>query len=216
MRSYAASGDIRVAGIGTPDPDGAQVSQPRPDDAAVARDYFRSVHGLLDSVDIASVERAVAALRAARESGSVVYVAGNGGSATAASHFATDLLKATRGSERPLRVLGLTENVALITALANDENYESVFVGQLESLLRRGDVLVVISASGNSPNVLRAVQLAKDRAATSLALVGFDGGALLREADIAIHVTSERGAYGPVEDVLLAIHHVIADCLARG
>ena len=185
-------------------------------DSDVLRTYFTRLRDLLGGVDYEALERIVDLLRVARDRGSAVYVAGNGGSAAAASHFATDLAKATRRpGKSPLRVLSLTDNTAWLTALANDEGYEHVFTGQLESLLRDGDVLILISASGNSPNVIRAAELARQRGAKSVALVGFDGGQLLRLVDISVHAASETDAYGPVEDTLLAVHHAIAACLAR-
>lgn len=187
------------------------------DDDAVARAYLESTRSLLDAVDISQVTGVVKILREARERAATVYIVGNGGSAATASHVATDLSKATDRDGFPrVRALSLTDNVAWMTALSNDHGYEDVFAGQLQSLLRAGDVLIAISASGNSPSVLRAVELAHQRRATTIAFVGFDGGALLRSADFAIHVASERGAYGPVEDVHLAIHHLITSCLARG
>jgi D-sedoheptulose 7-phosphate isomerase len=170
----------------------------------------------LASVDLSQVEEVVRTLRGARERGSSVYVVGNGGSAATASHFATDLGKATkRPGGQPLRVTSLTDNMPWLSALANDDGYEHVFTGQLENLLRDGDVLVAISVSGNSPNVVRAVELARQRRATTVAFVGFDGGRLLSTADLCIHVASQPGLYGPVEDAHLAIHHLITTCLAR-
>ncbi len=187
------------------------------DDDAVARAYLDSTRRLLAAVDVDQVTRVVKVLREARERAATVYIVGNGGSAATASHFAADLSKATvRDGSARVRALSLTDNVALMTALSNDQGYEQVFTGQLHGLLRADDVLIAISASGNSPSVLRAVELAHQRRATSIAFVGFDGGELLRCADLAIHVASERGVYGPVEDLHLAIHHLVTTCLARG
>jgi len=187
------------------------------DDDAVARAYLDGTRRLLAAVDVGQVTRVVKVLREARERAATVYIVGNGGSAATASHFATDLSKATvRDGSPRVRALSLTDNVALMTALSNDLGYEQVFVGQLRGLLRPGDVLIAISVSGSSPNVLRTVELAHECGATSIAFVGFDGGQLVRSADLAIHVASERGVYGPVEDVHLAIHHLVTTCLARG
>lgn len=187
------------------------------DDEGVARAYLDGTRRLLAAIDLDQVTRVVKVLRAAREREATVYVVGNGGSASTASHFAADLAKATvRDGSPHVRVLSLTDNVSLMTALSNDHGYEHLFTGQLRSLLLPGDVLIAISVSGGSPNVLRAVELAHERGATTIAFTGFDGGQLLRSADLAIHVASERGVYGPVEDVHLAIHHLVTTCLARG
>lgn len=184
------------------------------DDAITVREYLRQTQDLLASIKIEEVIRVVDVLRAARRRGATVFIIGNGGSAAGASHFATDLTKASRRSHGPpLRVTSLTDNAALMTAASNDEGYDRVFVSQLEGLLREEDVVVAISASGRSPNVLAAVEFVRQRRAISVALVGFDGGELLGCADHAVHIRSAAGAYGPVEDALLAVHHSIAECL---
>lgn len=186
-------------------------------DLAVMREYVRRTGEILQSIDLEQVARAVGALRNARMRGATVFVVGNGGSASTASHFATDLAKATDRDGAPhVRALSLTDNVSLMTALSNDLAYEEVFTGQLDRLLRENDVLIAISVSGESPNILRAVEFARERNAITIALVGFDGGPLAGSVDIAVHARSERGEYGQVEDVHLAIHHMVTACLARG
>ena len=107
-----------------------------------------------------------------------VFTAGNGGSASTASHMAADLGKNTIGPNMPrFRIVSLSENAAIVTALANDLGYESVFSEQLTNLIRAGDVLIVVSASGNSPNILRAIRYAQKQSAEVVGLLGFDGGA---------------------------------------
>ena len=178
----------------------------------IAAEYLEYVGGLLASVDLDALERVVAALREARDRGAGIYVVGNGGSAAAASHFATDLAKLGGAA---MRVMSLTDNIPLLTALANDHGYQEVFERQLANLFAPGDVLVAISASGNSPNLIRAVESAKARGGTTVALVGFDGGVLRDAVDHALFVPSEFGRYGPAEDVHLILQHVITSCLAR-
>src|SRR5687768_2834514 len=130
----------------------------------IAADYFRAFERLLHQVDLDRIERIVQSLRTARDRGATVYVAANGGSAATASHWVNDLGKTTkRSGQMPMRVMSLSDNVSWLTALANDEGYEHVFSGQLENFALAGDVLVVISASGNSPNLVRAVELARTR-----------------------------------------------------
>jgi D-sedoheptulose 7-phosphate isomerase len=182
----------------------------------IAQGYFDYVTQLIRSVDMDKLDAVVQRLREAREGGSCVYVMGNGGSAATASHFANDLGKLPRkAGQAPIRAVSLTDNVAWVTALANDEGYENIFTGQLDRLLQNGDVVIVISASGNSTNLVRAVELAKQRGADTIAVLGFTGGKLRGMADIALLIPSRPGYYGPVEDVHLVIEHVITDCLAR-
>lgn len=186
-------------------------------------EYFASVRGALAEVDTEAVQAAIEMLRRARDAGATIFIAGNGGSAATASHWVNDLGKATkRSGQRPIRVMGLTDNISWMTALGNDEGYDRIFAGQLENFATPGDVLIVISASGNSPNLVRAVELARTKAVASIALVGFDGGALKALVDQPVWVRSEKGAYELVEDIHSTICHAItrylvADCpeLAR-
>ena len=139
-----------------------------------------------------------------------VFTLGNGGSASTASHMAADLAKNTIGPNmRRFRVFSLNDNTAMLTALANDLGYENVLSEQLKNLIRAGDVLIVISASGNSPNVLNAIRYAQTRSAEVVAIVGFEGGEAARLADLAVIVPSDH--YGIIEDVHLIINHMIVD-----
>ncbi len=170
-----------------------------------AREYLERVRGLLDELPEQS-ERLVETLFRAFQEGRTIFLAGNGGSAANASHFGQDLAKGTLAdmrAERRFRVIPLTDNVGFITALANDEGYESVFEQQLRNLARPGDLLVAISGSGNSPNILRAVEYAKSIGMTTVGVTGFDGGKLRRMADERVHV--------PVDDMGMceALHGVV-------
>jgi D-sedoheptulose 7-phosphate isomerase len=107
----------------------------------------------------------------------------------------------------------LSDNTSWLSALSNDEGYERAFSGQLENFAAPGDVLVCISASGNSPNLVRAVDLAREREVTTVGLLGFDGGVLMRLVDVAVCVTTEKGAYELVEDVHSVVCHAITRCL---
>lgn len=180
----------------------------------IVRSHLTGVASLLERVDGQRVERVAQRLRRARDEGATIYVAGNGGSASTAAHFVNDLGKATKRSGRmPVRVMGLADNVPWLTALGNDEGYERVFAGQLENFAKPGDVLVVISASGNSTNLVRAVDLAKARGVSTIGLLGFDGGVLKAMTDEAIHIPTEKGAYEVVEDCHHAVCHALARCL---
>lgn len=180
----------------------------------IARDYLRFFNRLLTSIDVDAVCRVVERLRAARDAGNTVYVAGNGGSASTAGHLANDLGKATKVSGRtPFRVLSLADNVPWLTALANDEGYERVFAGQLENFAREGDLLIVISASGNSPNLTAAVDFARSHGVLTVGLLGFDGGVLKDRVDELIWVETALGAYGPVETAHVLLCDMLATCL---
>lgn len=176
--------------------------------------YRRRTTALMESLDLAAVQAVVDELHDAWRRRALIAVAGNGGSASTASHMATDLVKATRVDGRPaVRALSLADNVPLLTALANDDGYEVGFERQLEALFRSGDVLILISASGNSPNVVAAASEAKTLGGKTIALVGFDGGELAKICDLVVHARSERGEYGPVEDVHLVLNHMISGAL---
>ncbi|MER8389790.1 SIS domain-containing protein [Mesorhizobium sp. M1380] len=174
------------------------------------QDYLASLCIALAQIDTDAVQEAIQLLRAVRDAGGTVFVAGNGGSAATASHWVNDLGKATKRSGRPpIRVIGLTDNVSWMTALGNDEGYERIFAGQMENFAKPGDVLIVISASGNSLNLVRAVELARERKVATIGIVGFDGGRLKELVDQPVWVRSEKGAYELVEDVHAAICHAI-------
>ena len=181
----------------------------------LAAGFVEEFVDLLGRIDFDDIERVFHILRDARDRGATIYLAGNGGSASMASHWANDLGKATKASrQNAIRVISLTDNVSWLTALANDEGYERAVAGQLENFARPGDVLAVISASGNSPNLLRAVELAHARGMVTVALLGFDGGALKAMVDASLLLPSRKGAYGLVESGHGLLCHVLAACLA--
>lgn len=176
--------------------------------------YLGSLSNALMQTDTDAIREAIQMLRRTRDSGGTVFIAGNGGSAATASHWVNDLGKATKRSGRPpIRVIGLTDNVSWMTALGNDEGYERIFAGQMENFAKPGDLLIVISASGNSRNLVRAVELARERSVASIGMIGFDGGTLKDLVDQPVWVRSEKGAYELVEDVHSAITHAITRCL---
>lgn len=139
-----------------------------------------------------------------------VFTLGNGGSASTASHIAADLAKNTIGPNmRRFRITSLNDNAAIVTALANDLGYENVFSEQLQNLIRPGDLLIAVSASGNSPNVVKAIRYAQSRSAQVVGILGFDGGEAARIADLAIVVPVSH--YGVVEDAHLIINHILVE-----
>lgn len=186
-----------------------------PDPADFALNYLRYIGELAAKLDHNAIAAMISQFMAARDSGATIYFCGNGGSAATASHFANDIAIGTRSWERPFRAVSLTDNNAVMTAIANDDGYDHVFTQQLQVYLRPGDVVVAISASGNSGNVVEAVRLAKQRGNPTVALTGFDGGKLRELADICVHVPTARGEYGPVEDIHMVIDHLVGAYLAR-
>lgn len=182
----------------------------------VAVDYVEQLTALLKKLDLDALERVTSILQNVRDHRATIYIAGNGGSASTASHWVNDLGKATKRSGRaPLRVMSLSDNTSWMTALANDEGYERAFAGQLENFAQPGDVLIVLSASGNSANLVKAVELAKQRGVTAIGLLGFDGGLLRGMVDECIWLPSDRGAYQLVEDGHSVICHVLTTILMQ-
>lgn len=181
---------------------------------AISTEYLDELRQLLDLLDLDAVDRLTQTLQRAREAGSTIFIAGNGGSSATAAHWVNDLGKATRSIwASHMRVVGLSDNVPWLTALANDEGYERVFSGQIENFARPGDILIVISASGNSPNILAAMQTARVHGMTVLALLGFDGGAALELADDTVWVPTAVGKYGLVESVHSIVCDIVTTCL---
>jgi D-sedoheptulose 7-phosphate isomerase len=183
-------------------------------DSSSAKDYLeryaKHVSSLLADLDSKALSGIVDCFLAARERSSTIFFVGNGGSAATASHFAQDLAEVGRKTGKAIfKTYSLTDNVPTITALANDYGYETIFIRQMEERFRKGDVLVAISASGNSPNIVGAASHAKKTGGLVVGLVGFDGGKLARTCDHMMHVRTGGGEYGPVEDIHMILDHMI-------
>ena len=178
-----------------------------------AKGYFNYLQQVLSSIKPDSIDKLVKVFEDARASGNTIFVAGNGGSASTATSMANDIgfdvIKKT-GTKKPFRVLALTDNTSVITATANDVGYENIFLNQLKIHYRQGDKLLAISASGNSSNVVAAAEWVKGQGGSIISFVGFTGGKLKTLSDIIIHVKSETGEYGPVEDAHLVVNHILA------
>jgi D-sedoheptulose 7-phosphate isomerase len=176
------------------------------------RVYFSTVQELLNKVPFAAVDQVVEVLISANQAGQTVFICGNGGSASTATHFGCDLAKRPIVAGQPrYRVIPLTDNNALMTALSNDIGYDVVFSEQLIPLVRKGDILIGISGSGNSKNVIKAVEVAKAAGATTIGFSGYDGGKLAPAVDISVHIPSFNMAM--VEDVHLMLEHAICERL---
>lgn len=177
-----------------------------------AAQYMARLRSVLETVDLDAVEGVVNVLAAARKEGRRVFICGNGAGAALASHFASDLNKTASPGKLKFRAIALTDNVPLLTAWANDSGYREVFSRQLANFIGEGDVLVAISCSGNSENVVAAVELAAARGAETVGFFGFDGG---RGKDLVDHpIWLSDGHYGIVEDVHAVLCHIIVNFLS--
>ena len=176
------------------------------------QNYISTLQLTMDQLPQELIAEVIDVLQQARRKGSQVFILGNGGSASTASHFACDLAKNTRQEGLPhLRVIGLTDNMEMFSALANDGGYENVFSEQLASLVRPGDIVIAISASGNSKNVINAAETAHRFEATVIGFTGFDGGRLAKLASINIQVNSNIIEH--VEDIHLMLEHLIVSSI---
>ena len=185
----------------------------------LANDYIKELKKVIDSLDLKRVEEAFEMLMGVYRSGRRVFILGNGGSASTASHMASDLSKGTLArvyddKEKRLQVISLTDNASLMTAYSNDLSYNDVFIQQLRNLIEKGDLLIVLSGSGDSENVIRAVKYSRSRGAKTIGLLGFKtGGKLAKLVDCAIVVQSNH--YGPIEDTHLIFNHIMTSWFAK-
>lgn len=175
--------------------------------------YIKDVVEATQAVDLEAVQKVIDLLEQAYREEKTVCIIGNGGSAAAASHFAEDLAKGCLSDNEPkrFRVMSLVDNTPYITAIANDIGYEDIFVFQLRQSARPGDILVAISGSGNSPNIIKAVDYAKSKGICVIGFTGFDGGKLLQRADYDLHVPIPDMC--KTEAVHSTIMHLITDLL---
>lgn len=186
-----------------------------PNPVAFAESYLNYLQTILQGIDKAEIGRFIETILDARKRGATVFFIGNGGSAATASHFANDLSIGTNEYDMPFRVISLTDNISIITAIGNDFGYEEIFVRQLKIIGKKGDVLVGISASGNSPNVLKAFDYARATGIKTVAITAFDGGKMKLLADEGIHVPTALKEYGPAEDAHMILDHLVGSYLMR-
>lgn len=173
-----------------------------------SKTYFLGVGTVLRRLPFALIDQVTDALWSAYVEGKTVYVFGNGGSAASASHCACDLGKGTViNGNRRFRVLALTDNVALMTALANDISYDGIFAEQLAPLVEKGDIALAISGSGNSPNVLKAFHVAREAGALTIGLTGFQGGKMKSLCDLCVIIPSDNMQV--IEDLHVSVNHSV-------
>ena len=183
-----------------------------------ASEYLAGLKGVIDRLDTRQIAALIEDLRCAYDTGRQIFIVGNGGSASTASHMACDLAKNVLGrlpnkTKKRFRVMSMTDNVAMITALSNDLGFEHVFTEQLQLYARRGDLLLVISGSGNSPNLIHAVERAREMGLRTAGLLGFNGGKVKSLLDTTVLVPDFT--YGYVEDLHMVLDHLITAWFCR-
>ena len=167
--------------------------------------YLEYLTELISQLDREAIGDFADLLLQSRDSGATTFFLGNGGSASTATHFVNDVSLGSRQFKKPFRAISLCDNQAVITAIANDDGYENIFLQQLQTLSRPGDTIVCISASGNSKNLIKAIEFAKENNLYVVGLTAFDGGYLKESCDLNIHVPTKIGEYGPAEDLHMVI-----------
>jgi D-sedoheptulose 7-phosphate isomerase len=180
-----------------------------------SKSYLQYLNQVLSGISLNEINDFVKVLLEARERGSSIFFIGNGGSAATANHFANDISIGSREYVKPFRVISLCDNQAVITAIANDDGFEKIFCQQLKVLLKEQDVVVSISASGNSPNLIEAIYTAKKMGGITVGISAFDGGKMKELVDFSLHVPTEKGEYGPAEDAHMVLDHLVANFLMR-
>jgi D-sedoheptulose 7-phosphate isomerase len=177
--------------------------------------YKKSLVEALDRIPTEGVSQAIDWFREARDEGRQIFVCGNGGSAATASHFATDMVKGASlcGGSR-FKILALTDSLSTLTAYSNDFSYECVFVEQLKNFAKAGDLVMVISGSGNSPNVVKAVEYGNEAGCRTIALSGRDGGKIGKLAQLNLQVSEPH--MGRIEDAHMVMCHMIAYAFMDG
>lgn len=176
-------------------------------------DYIESSIDALKSIDIEQVESLTIQIVNTLDSGKTLFICANGGSASTANHMVNDFVAARDATSKHGKVLCLTDNQAVITALANDFDYSEIFSRQLRVMGREQDLILFISASGNSENLIKAFEVARKIGMKTSAILGFDGGKLFKMVDFPVLVRTEMGKYGEAEDAALVINHAITTAL---
>lgn len=180
-----------------------------------SKSYLSYLKEIFDKINLSEIRSFIEVLLFARESGATIFFIGNGGSASTASHFANDLAFGTNEYEKPFKVMSITDNVAVLTALGNDYGYDEIFIRQLKIYGKKGDVLVAISASGNSQNLINAFEYASTSGIKTVSLTAFDGGKIRKMADCGVHIPTDKKEYGPAEDLHMILDHLVGNYLMR-
>jgi D-sedoheptulose 7-phosphate isomerase len=176
--------------------------------------YQEQISTAWKSLDFDAINQSIELLGSAIQDGKTVFSCGNGGSAAISNHLLCDFQKGIQtDTDLKPKVVSLSSNIEIITAVANDISYDDVFVYQLRTMAEPGDVLLTISSSGNSENIVRAIEWARENGVGTLALTGFDGGRSANAAEVDIHVSADN--YGVIEDVHQSLMHIFAQHLRQ-
>ena len=172
--------------------------------------YITKLITILSNLDLNTIEEIKDALENTIEHQSRIYILGNGGSAATASHMVNDLgVGLSRRNIKYFDITSLADNTPVCTAIANDIGYDNIFYAQLQNKIQKHDVVIAISCSGNSENIIKAVKYAKDKGSTIISMTGFDGGILKQLSDINFHIPTDKGEYGLVEDAHMILDHIL-------
>jgi len=182
--------------------------------ATTLREYLSKLQSAVEALDPNKFETLVDVLLEKMKKKRRIFVAGNGGSASTSQHWALDLgLSTSIYSDKRMAIVSLTDNPGVITAIGNDLAFNDIFVEQLKSLATKGDVFIAITCSGNSQNVVKALEYANSAGLFTVALTGFDGGQAQKTSQLNLHVPTQKGEYGVVEDMHLIINHALVEVL---
>lgn len=179
--------------------------------ADYATKYLDRVTDLIAHIDPSTIAQTVTAIEAAERQGKTIYCIANGGSAAVASHFVNDLSPNTLAAGQPgLRSFSLTDNVESVTAIANDAGFEHIFSYQLQANMTPGDIVIAMSVSGNSDNIIRGVEYANDHGGYTIGWCGFEGGRLAELCKVIVHIPTTPDEYGPVESIFSHVAHIVS------
>jgi D-sedoheptulose 7-phosphate isomerase len=174
-------------------------------------EYITNLKQALDAIDIDELEKAINILKSVHSNYKRIYIIGNGGSASTATHIASDLCKTVKGHKGDsiwpgFKAMSLSDNISCLTAWGNDTGYDNIYAGQIENLCEKGDVLIAMSSSGNSQNIINGVNSAQKIGANVITITGFGGGKLSKLGDV--NLITHANHYGPVEDIQLILNHI--------
>lgn len=195
----------------------AEIFQASASPEEYTRRYCARLAEVLESIDTSALAQVIEAVDNASKAGRTLYICANGGSAAAAAHLVNDLVAGSYvEGHPPFKALCLSDNISTVTALGNDAGYDYIFEHQLRVHLQPGDLVLMMSVSGNSENLIRAANYARKAGATIIGFCGFDGGRLAPACEIAVVLPTTRDEYGPVEDAFVVLGHILTGYLTMG